>query len=880
MIFVVKSCLKHLVFIVAGLLFAIIMPAQTLPVLEPDKAVNTGVLPNGTSYYIVANPTIKGMADFALVQRTGKGNIPDSLENKAVSLSREALCGLPRCTSASVQEFFSSHGVTPGKEGYVKVTDNATEFHFENVLLSSKEVLDSALLVMLDMVDRISSSEDPFVKKWYAPSDQAVVVVGDVDAPQVAEKLKMISYMTPSRPSYPRKNYVWVERDSASYRVLPAVHDSVATITLEWNSARTPVEYMNTVQPAIYEVFLSELGMATKESIKNRFFIERIPHAEVKCVHKTSLHSFGDESFSISVAVAGKDFRKAVGIVAEELGRIDAGYTDVYDLKRMKKVCMETMKEQIMTPTVGNSEYVDRCVNAFIYNGSLSTLKTKVDFLSTRILPDSTELRLFNSVSSALLDPERNLKVSYSYPMPEDSLRAVFTAGWNSAKNMVPQSERRYGRSDIPPRTYLGPKLKVTEKTDHMSKGLEWTFSNGFKVVYRRMPTNGKLYYTLALNGGFSAIDNLEKGEGGYVSDYFMLSRICGMPADDFLNVLAFEGMSMDVYTALNATMINGSVADAKDINFMMNALLAALYYRSVDAEAVAYYESCEPLRNAMRSNAASRMVAKVNEIMCPDYKYVSHKMLDSIPSDLSHKAEKFYSQLFEKTNDGVLILLGDVDPNVMKKTMMSYAGCFVTTNVAFRKPLVRYMPASGWSTYTVEGDRNSVDISMSVPLALTADNFMAAEVAVMVLKKHLSEAIADTGMYLEMSHECRIYPNERINFHISLNEVSQDGFASGTVHTGPIEAMKIVRSVLSGEYGLEVTKEDVDAFKGQIKTGLDMEMKIPFYWLNVISRRHLAGKDFTTSYEARIKSVTVDRVKDILSRLDEGTRVEYIVSR
>ena len=58
------------------------------------------------------------------------------------------------------------------------------------------------------------------------------------------------------------------------------------------------------------------------------------------------------------------------------------------------------------------------------------------------------------------------------------------------------------------------------------------------------------------------------------------------------------------------------------------------------------------------------------------------------------------------------------------------------------------------------------------------------------------------------------------------------------------------------------------------------MEMKIPFYWLNVISRRHLAGKDFTTSYEARIKSVTVDRVKDILSRLDEGTRVEYIVSR
>lgn len=880
MIFVVKSCLKHLVFVVTGLLFAIIMPAQNLPVLEPDKAVKTGVLPNGTSYYIVANPTIKGMADFALVQRTGTGNVPDSLENKAVAVSREALCELPRCTSASVQEFFSSHGVTPGKEGYVKVTDNATEYHFQNVLLSKKEVLDSALLVMLDMVDRISSSEDPFVRKWYAPSDQAVVVVGDVDASQIEEKLRMLSYMTPSYPSSPRKDYVWVERDSALYRAVPAVHDSIATITLEWNSARTPVENMNTVQPAIYEVFLSELGMVAEESIKHRFFIDRIPHAEIKSAHKTSLHSSGDESFSISVSVAGKDFTQAVGIVAEELGRIDAGYADIHDLVRMKKVCMESMKEQTMNPIAGNTEYVDRCVNAFVYNGSLSTLKTKVDFLSTRILPDSTELRLFNRVSSALLDPERNLRISYSYPIPEDSLRAVFAAGWESAKDMVPQEERHYGRTDISPRTYLGPKLKVSEKTDHMSKGLEWTFSNGFKVVYRRMPTNGKLYYTLALNGGFSAIDNLEKGEGGYVSDYFMLSRICGMPAEEFLNVLACEGMSMDVYTALNTTMINGSIADDKDVGFMMNALLAALYDRVVDAEAVAYYESSEPLRSALRSNSDSRMVAKVNEIMCPDYKYVSHKMLDSIPSDLSLKAEKFYRQLFEKTNDGVLILLGDVEPNVIKKIMMSYAGCFATTNVAFRKPLVRYLPASGWSTYTVEGDRNSVDISMSVPLALTADNFMAAEVAVMVLKKHLSEAIADTGMYLEMLHECRIYPNERINFHISLNEVSQSGFALGTTHTGPIEAINIVRSVLSGEYGLEVTKEDVDAFKDQIKTGLDMEMKIPFYWLNVISRRHLAGKDFTTSYEARIKSVTVERVRDILSKLDEGTRVEYIVSK
>ena len=65
MVFMKNSHSKRLLLFVAGLLSAIIMPAQDLPVLSPDKAVKTGVLPNGTSYYIVSNPTIKGMADFA-----------------------------------------------------------------------------------------------------------------------------------------------------------------------------------------------------------------------------------------------------------------------------------------------------------------------------------------------------------------------------------------------------------------------------------------------------------------------------------------------------------------------------------------------------------------------------------------------------------------------------------------------------------------------------------------------------------------------------------------------------------------------------------------------------------------------------------------------
>jgi len=853
------------------------MPAQNLPVLPSDKAVKTGVLPNGTSYYVVSNNEAKGVADFALVQKTGTDNLPDTASYKAVSVARDALSVLPRSGGLPVQDFFMSHGVNPGREGFVKVTDNATEYRFENVLLSSPEVLDSALLVLLDMVDRVSYAEDPFLRKWYSPSDQALIIAGDVDASAVAQKMKLISYMTPSVPSSPRKEYVWEERDTALYVKVPPLHDSLATFTAVWNSSRTPREYMNTVQPVIYEMFLAELGMLAEEYITDGLRSRNIPYAEVKSGHRTSVQSSGDEAFSVSVSVSPEDFQETVKVVAEAVGRIDAGRADVRDLMRMKDICMDLSKDMWMKPMKSNSEHIDKCVAAFVYNGSLASLKSKADFIAGRALADTTELRLFNNISSALLDPERNLSVSYSLPIPEDTLRAVLSEGWE-AGTAYEDSTVRYTADDIPPFVYDGGKIKVTEKADHMSKGTEWTFSNGFKVVYRRMPAGKRMYYNLALNRGFGSIDDLIKGEGGYISDYFMLSRICGMPADEFMAVLSSEGMSMDVYAGLNATMISGH-ADDDDLDFMMNALLSVLYARTADEDAARYYESCEPLRHALRMNSNSQMVSKVNEIMCPDYKYVSYKMMDHLSPDLSERAEGLFSSISQQTNNGVLVLVGDVEPVALRKKLMAYAGQFKSTDVAFRKPLVRYQPASGWSTYTVEGDRNSVDISLSVPLPLTADNYMAAEVAAMVLKKHLSDAIADTGMYLDIIHECRIYPNERINFHLSLNEISEFGFSSGTTHSGSIEALNIVRSVLSGTKGLDVSKEEVEAFKGQIKAGIEMEMKEPFYWLNVISRRHLAGKDFTTNYDARIKSVTVDKVKAIIAKLNEGTRVEYIVS-
>ena len=45
------------------------------------------------------------------------------------------------------------------------------------------------------------------------------------------------------------------------------------------------------------------------------------------------------------------------------------------------------------------------------------------------------------------------------------------------------------------------------------------------------------------------------------------------------------------------------------------------------------------------------------------------------------------------------------------------------------------------------------------------------------------------------------------------------------------------------------------------------------------IAKRYLDGKDFTTSYAAAMDAVNADKVRMLLSVLNDGSKVEYVVN-
>ena len=164
--------------------------------------------------------------------------------------------------------------------------------------------------------------------------------------------------------------------------------------------------------------------------------------------------------------------------------------------------------------------------------------------------------------------------------------------------------------------------------------------------------------------------------------------------------------------------------------------------------------------------------------------------------------------------------------------------------------------------------------------MSLTAENYMASQIAAAILRQAVSSAIEGTGMYLRLSHNCRIYPQERFNVMISLAEASSCGFSRDITLTGPEAALRILRNVIEDLPELEVREEDLAKYKAVLKGHLAVLMKSPQYWTHAVTMRYMDGKNFTTGYEAKIDAVSVDRVRDILSSLSDASRVEYIVKK
>ena len=856
--------------IIFCLLLAVFSRAQSIMTLPVDPAVVKGELPNGMTYYIASNSSVKGMADFALVQKVGVRTFQDFTRETVVGNSQKCLGSQYRILSPSVQDYFINSGSTPGRKGFVEVTDNATVFRFQDVLLTrTSTVLDSTLLVLMGMVEKA---------EWYAPSDHAVLVAGDVDAKAVAEKLRIMSFMIPSSESRPGKGYEWVEQDEISVRHRPSQSEEIATVSATWHFKRTPKELANTIQPAVFNRFMNELGMVAEGRIRKVLKAEGVPVADVSFRYVDSVRSLKDETFTMSVSVSPSEIETAVAVLSSVMASLDSSCAQACEVRRADQIFLDDVKNA-QKKIESNSEYIDRCVSAYIYNSPLVARKDLMAFHMSRELDDQVRLQMFNNIVSTAIDGRRNLVLEYMTEGDEtpDDIKDVFLSAWNPGKYALAQQPSDEGSPAL-----SGPsepmKVKKIQK-EHMSGGKMWIMENGFKVIVKNMPSDGYVRYSLLLNGGYAGVPDLVQGEGAYFSDILSLSKIGGVSSEKFLDVARQGGVTVDFNVDLSSTSFRGIVPEDR-LDRLMSFLQTMLNGREMDKDKLDYHIQSEILKEKYLSGSEREKMGQISNIMFPDYIHTPIRKASSLSLDFAQKAERFMDAQSAKVNDGVLILVGDVDEKALKAALQMYARGFRTTDRTFAKPVVSYQPIAGTATRSVLGAANEVDVVMSTSISLTAENYYAASIASMALRKALALELSSSGMSLMVRYDCRRAPHGRYNVFVRLGEANPEGYAPGSVHGDQLRALESVRAVLADTDSIEIRPEDLNAYKTILKKRVNDMKNTPEYWVRAISMRYTDGKDFTNGSDGWIDSVTPAKVKSLLSDLTKGTRVEYLTIR
>ena len=842
-------------------LFSLPAAGQGLAKLSQAPEISVGQFPNGISYYLVTNKAAYGYADYALVQK----GAPEETKFRGELLS------LSHFDGQKPYHFLASRGVGYKACGYVMRGEDHTMYRFEDVPTSDIASSDTTLMMLFDLCE-------------LCPTEQAIIISGDINAADLRGKMSIFSLMVSKRePAPAAPEYVWEPQPGSEVVTTTNHFKSVSSVTVSYLVPRTEAKRLNTVQALVSDMLYAELDMIAGERIRQAFRIADIPLGGLVMQRKTAADGPGDEGWSAQVFVAREDVAQAVETLADVFANLDVAGISEAELKDARDQYTATLGKTAFSATVSNADYLDKCAAHYLYGTDLSPKSAAKDFLAKRQLPASTGTEIFNQFLSALLDKEENLTLSVDAPgvpfQPEE-IDALFQSAWSR-----PQQRMFYRPHFSDTLALAGPSGRVKmklESAEPVTGGVIWRFSNGMQVVYKKAETAGQFQYAFLFRGGFSSVPGLKKGEGAFVSDILGFYDVAGKSCHDFQAMLQANGITMKRRVQVSDMVLTGTAPTSK-LALLLESVLSLSRDREFNAKEYDYYLRSERLRLERERMSTPGILATTDLALRPDYLYTPYKYSDNLSDDLPRRAEAYFAKQFAKADDGLISLVGDLDPLVAQKVLCRYLDGFKTSKGLSQRPQAQYTLRSDWATLTEEGahaEDASVHLALTSQLPITAERYYAFRIAQLIIQKRLTAGLADCGYWASMDAGMEFYPKERWNLLISCRPAASDGLPSGVEPAHPLAAASVIQSTLEGALRQKVSASELKIYKDLLLKQASYETGRPDAIQDAIIARYSYGKDLTSKYKTMISGLTAASVEAFLADLASSGKIEYIVTK
>lgn len=911
------------------------MMPQPLPV---DPKIKTGKLDNGLTYYVAKNSEPKGQAEFYIAQKVGAILEEENQRGLAHFLEHMAFNGTKNFPGNSIITYLGGIGVKFGENLNAGTGIDQTVYNISAVPLTRPGIVDSCLLILHDWACAINLNEEDidkergvireelrtranaqmrmietilpevfpgsqyanrlpgglvkvidsftydelraYYQKWYRPDLQGIIVIGDFDPAVVEEKIKSMfgSIPKPVNPA-PRPEFSVPDTKDILVSVASDPEATSTTIILSFKNDVLPANLKNTIAYTVSDYMNDLIVNMTKARLSEIALKADAPFASASASYGDYIVAPTKAAYEFDAQAKEGEIEKAIKAIVNESERVRKyGFTSS-ELERAKASYMSKLEQQFKEKEKQQNEYyVNEALDNFI-NG-IATPGVEMLYNLIQQFQGVITIDQLNGYAKTLPKQE-NLSLIIMMPQKEGlkvPSKEEVTEYYKSAlmDNVEPYKETV---SNEPLVSNLPSPGKITATTvEPISKATIWTLSNGATVYIKQTDFKEDQIMMSALSrGGFSQFDKSEIANTKVITNLLSIGGLGAFNATDLKKVLAGKNVSVNADISINKESLSGN-ASPKDIESLLQ--LMYLNFTSIRTDDEAYKSFKSRMENQLKSISADPMTAFSDTLQkalygdSPYAKRITPEWLEKVDY---HKSLELVKSRFANAADFAFVFVGNVDTLVLKPLVEKYIASLpavkgskenwkdVGMNLQKGQRINRFekeMQTPKATVYTIY----SGSIKNVLENKMMAD--MMSQVLDLVFTRTLREE--EQGTYgVGVSVNIMYYPQESFLFYF--------GFDTDVA----LQEKLLARAYIEIE---KVKKDGVDpkdfakVIEFMTKNRAE-KLRDNSYWMGVISSKIIQNKDFHSTYDDVLKSVTPEKLqKFIIETLNKADKAEVIM--
>ena len=901
--------------------------AQQVPVLPIDEAVRYGKLENGLTYYVRHNALPENRVHFYIAQKVGAVQEEDNQRGLAHFLEHMCFNGTKHFPGDRLVKYCESIGVKFGQNLNAYTSTDETVYNIDGVPVSDSNI-DSCLYILHDwanallletddidkergviheewrqrttgimrILDRqlpnmypgsrygyrlpigtmeVIDNFDPqvlrdYYHKWYHTQNQAIIVVGDVDADEMVERIKRIfSPIKAQENPAPYEFYPVPDNEEAIYIIDKDKEVAQAMMQLSFKHDPLPMELRGTQMEIAINYINSIICKVVNARLNELALKADCPFTQAGVSYGSYWVSKTKDALNVSIMPkSGKDV-EAFQVVMQELERASRfGFTgtEVFRAKEEFISSLETLYNN--RDKQKHNFYTQQYVRHFLEGNAIPDLETEYQIykLFAQQLPVEAMSQTFQQYVAST---DKNFIVFAAYPEKEG--QPVPTV--EQFKNAVAAAKaaKLEAYVDNVKNEPLVPELPAKGKIVKESKAdfgyTCWTLSNGARVFYKKTDFNESQILLSAQSFGGKGWFNDKDVVNFELMDQVINSTGLGnFTSNELQKKLAGKQVSLRIGTGNATESLSGS-STPKDLRTLFELIYLRFQapahdvdtYNTLIAGLRTQLENVEKLPEAAFSDSLTKTVygdhPRANRIKLADLDKADYETI-----------KRLYTERYNAGGDFDFYFTGNLDVDSLRLFTEQYIA-----------PLKAVKKREGYNKKfemePLKGVRNNHFVrKMETPQA-TFIQLWTGDLKYTVKNAAIVKALGSilTERYLKSIREDG-------GMAYSVGAGANASFGTKETYTVQIycpvkpqlkdEALRLVRLDIDKIAAEGVTAEELDKVKKFELKSFNDKQRENGYWQGLIGSKVNWNKDTQKDYEKTIQGITSKDIQNFVKNV------------